>query len=126
MIERCGVLLRCWTPTERLPPASREQSPVAADGGAGLAGYERDSVRHCVDGDGCHTRREVLLAEVVTKPEPGERCAITGKMRHWLRWHPDGVVAHAVAACGGVGASRTKGSVCDVPLPHASPAGQDR
>ncbi|MFG2591278.1 hypothetical protein [Streptomyces sp. NPDC048438] len=44
------------------------------------AGHERDSFPHGIDedDDGCGTRREVLLAEAVTKPERGDRCAITG------------------------------------------------
>ncbi|MEV5659417.1 HNH endonuclease family protein [Streptomyces sp. NPDC052291] len=44
------------------------------------AGYERDSFRHWVDedGDGCTTRQEVLLAEAVTAPKQGARCALTG------------------------------------------------
>ena len=43
-------------------------------------GYERDSFKHWVDedDDGCETRAEVLLTEATTKPEQGERCALTG------------------------------------------------
>ncbi|MGW1230281.1 HNH endonuclease family protein [Streptomyces sp. NPDC002530] len=51
--------------------------PVA---GEKRAGYKRDSFRHWVDedNDGCSTRQEVLLAEAVTAPEQGARCALTG------------------------------------------------
>ncbi|MFC8230645.1 HNH endonuclease family protein [Streptomyces sp. NPDC057287] len=43
-------------------------------------GYERDSFRQWIDedDDGCPTRAEVLMDEATTKPEQGERCALTG------------------------------------------------
>jgi hypothetical protein len=46
------------------------------------AGYSRSSFKHWTAGDnptnGCNTRKEVLIAEAVTAPEAGPRCAITG------------------------------------------------
>ncbi|MFD5786846.1 HNH endonuclease family protein [Streptomyces sp. NPDC127037] len=51
--------------------------PVAAEK---RTGYERDSFKHWVDEDedGCSTRQEVLIAEAVTAPEQGARCALSG------------------------------------------------
>lgn len=34
--------------------------------------------RRDADGDGCDTRKEVLLQEVVRKPKQGEDCKLTG------------------------------------------------
>ncbi|MFD7972086.1 HNH endonuclease family protein [Streptomyces clavifer] len=50
-------------------------------------GYERDSFKHWVDedGDGCQTRAEVLIKEATTKPEQGERCALTGGV--WMSYY---------------------------------------
>ena len=42
-------------------------------------GYDRDLFKHWIDadGDGCDTRREVLLAEAVVAPEQGSRCSLS-------------------------------------------------
>ncbi|MFJ8159023.1 HNH endonuclease family protein [Streptomyces sp. NPDC094468] len=44
------------------------------------AGYTRDKFKHWTDADknGCNARAEVLLAEAVTAPEVGPKCALTG------------------------------------------------
>lgn len=44
------------------------------------AGHDRDLFRHWVDadGDGCNTRREVLIVEAVVPPEVGGGCSLTG------------------------------------------------
>ena len=43
------------------------------------SGYDRDLFRHWVDedGDGCDTRREVLLAEAMIVPAQGSRCSLS-------------------------------------------------
>ncbi|MEU5452477.1 HNH endonuclease family protein [Streptomyces californicus] len=52
-------------------------------------GYKRDSFKHWVDEDtdGCQTRQEVLIAEAVTAPEQGARCALTGGS--WLSYYDE-------------------------------------
>jgi hypothetical protein len=50
-------------------------------------GYTRSKFTHWADadGDGCSTRNEVLLAEAVTKPRIGSRCALTGGK--WMSYY---------------------------------------
>ncbi|WP_308251119.1 HNH endonuclease family protein [Streptomyces anulatus] len=74
-----------------LPDAIRS-IPVAAEQ---RDGYERDAFRHWVDedSDGCQTRAEVLLAEAVTAPEQGARCALTGGS--WLSYYDEVEVSDA-------------------------------
>ncbi|MEU2026189.1 HNH endonuclease family protein [Streptomyces sp. NPDC016469] len=66
--------------------------PVAAEK---RTGYERDSFKHWVDedGDGCSTRQEVLIAEAVTAPKQGARCALTGG--RWRSYYDDVEVTDA-------------------------------
>ncbi|MEO3978028.1 HNH endonuclease family protein [Streptomyces sp. CAU 1734] len=82
------------TPGSSAPPTPSGVAGGPAQGGLSLAaavariqngaekrdGYERDSFKHWVDddGDGCHTRAEVLITEATTKPGQGERCALSG------------------------------------------------
>ncbi|MFI1014731.1 HNH endonuclease family protein [Streptomyces sp. NPDC020965] len=60
-------------------------------------GYERDSFRHWNAGlnltDGCNTRAEVLIAEAVTAPTVGERCALTGGS--WFSYYDNQTVTPA-------------------------------
>jgi hypothetical protein len=60
-------------------------------------GYTRDAFRHWNFGadpsDGCNTRGEVLLAEAVTAPTVGARCALTGGS--WLSYYDDTIVTTA-------------------------------
>ncbi|MCK1812780.1 HNH endonuclease family protein [Streptomyces sp. XM4011] len=59
------------------------------------AGYERAAFRNWVDadGDGCDTRREVLLAEAVIAPTVSGRCVLSGGQ--WFSWYDDAVVEGA-------------------------------
>ena len=58
-------------------------------------GYDRDRFKHWVDedGDGCDTRREVLIAEAVKAPEQGDRCSLTGG--EWLSYYDEETVTDA-------------------------------
>ncbi|MGW8487423.1 HNH endonuclease family protein [Streptomyces sp. NPDC055886] len=58
-------------------------------------GYERNSFKHWVDedDDGCPTRQEVLLAEAVTAPEQGDRCALSGGS--WTSYYDEVEVSDA-------------------------------
>jgi hypothetical protein len=57
-------------------------------------GYTRTAFKHWNAGadpaDGCNTRNEVLLAEAVTAPTVGARCALTGGS--WLSYFDQAVV----------------------------------
>ncbi|MGW8488294.1 HNH endonuclease family protein [Streptomyces sp. NPDC055886] len=97
------------------PSASGSSAPSGAPGGnpdeGGLSladaikkipvaeekrtGYERNSFKHWVDedDDGCPTRQEVLLAEAVTAPEQGDRCALRGGT--WLSYYDEAEVTDA-------------------------------
>ncbi|WP_443080152.1 hypothetical protein [Streptomyces sp. P9-A2] len=91
------------TPDSSALPAPSGAAGGPAEGGLSLAdaiaripdgvekreGYERDSFKHWVDedGDGCPTRAEVLLEEATTKPEQGERCALSGGV--WMSYYDE-------------------------------------
>lgn len=66
-------------PAPLAPAAMLAQLRVAPEDGTG---YDRSLFVHWVDadGDGCDTRREVLLAEARTAPTVGTNCFITGGM----------------------------------------------
>ncbi|MEW1852944.1 HNH endonuclease family protein [Streptomyces albidoflavus] len=61
------------------------------------AGYSRTAFKHWTSGDnptdGCNTRQEVLIAEAVTAPEVGPRCAITGGT--WFSYYDEVTVEGA-------------------------------
>ncbi|WP_186768350.1 HNH endonuclease family protein [Streptomyces qinzhouensis] len=63
------------------------------------AGYNRDLFKHWNAGlnpsDGCNTRNEVLIAEAVTAPTVGARCALTGGQ--WWSYYDDTLVTPANA-----------------------------
>ncbi|MER6721433.1 HNH endonuclease family protein [Streptomyces halstedii] len=98
-------------PTTPTASAADAAAPGAPAGGSGTTlsdavallpvgeesrtGYERNSFRHWIDedGDGCDTRREVLLAEAVTKPEQGPRCTLTGGS--WVSYYDEVEVTDA-------------------------------
>ena len=58
-------------------------------------GYDRSLFRHWIDadGDGCNTRREVLIAEAVEPPTVGGGCSISGG--RWLSAYDDLVFTDA-------------------------------
>ncbi|MGW2393919.1 HNH endonuclease family protein [Streptomyces lydicamycinicus] len=58
-------------------------------------GYERDKFRLWTDADhdGCDTRKEVLLAEAVKKPQQGTSCKLTGGS--WRSYYDDKTVTDA-------------------------------
>jgi len=79
------------TPGSANPPPSASDRPTASSTLATLVeqlpqapehrdGYSRDLFVHWIDadGDGCDTRREVLIAEAVVPPDVGPGCHLSG------------------------------------------------
>ena len=83
--------------------------------GEDRTGYDRDLFKHWVDadGDGCHARNEVLIAEAEEAPTVGSGCSLTGG--RWYSYYE--------------GASQTSSSALDidhmVPLAEAWDSGAD-
>ncbi|MEU6233813.1 HNH endonuclease family protein [Kitasatospora sp. NPDC047058] len=72
--------------------AAIDNLPVADES---REGYVRTAFRHWIDADkdGCDTRKEVLIAEALTAPVIGPRCALDGGT--WLSLYDDLVVNDA-------------------------------
>lgn len=73
-----GPTSPAWAVTYSAPLRTAVASLTVAD--EVRTGYERDRFEHWIDadGDGCDTRREVLITEAVTAPKVGARCALSG------------------------------------------------
>ena len=72
----CTFLVVALQPS--LPAHAQSVSVIQAD--EVIGGYERSLFKHWIDadGDGCDTRKEVLIAEAITSPTLGSRCALAG------------------------------------------------
>ena len=64
----------------RHPAASRTKDELVIEEEHSREGYDRGLFRHWIDadGDGCDTRREVLIRDAVETPTVGERCNLSG------------------------------------------------